>query len=256
MGITVGKLYDPSAVQFLGAIQNRDYTIGKAINELVIDLKNYALWNKMKAIYPMVGQPGVSSSFEVNLKDPNTFRGVFSGSWNFSSNGATPNGSTAYMDTKVNDLNDLGTNAAISVYLNGGSASTGGWNLGVFNGSQITGISINNNNSGENYINVRSSIVSNFTEAFTGGLYTGTTNGTNNVIYKNTTNRGSVSQLHNGINLTHWLGTLNNNGSGGTYWSAYRIALASFANSTFDTTDITNYYTAVQRFQTTLGRQV
>jgi hypothetical protein len=45
----------------------------------------------MKAIYPMVGQAGVSSSFQLNLKDPTTFKGIFSGSWTYASTGVTGN---------------------------------------------------------------------------------------------------------------------------------------------------------------------
>ena len=91
MGITVGKSYDLNAAEFFNATQILTPLQKEAVNQLVVDLKSYGIWNKMKVVYPMVGQAGVSSSFEFNLKDVNTFRGSFSGGWIFSSTGAKPN---------------------------------------------------------------------------------------------------------------------------------------------------------------------
>ena len=42
--------------------------IANAVNNLVLDLKKYGLWTKMKAIYPIVG--GNAWSHKFNLKDP------------------------------------------------------------------------------------------------------------------------------------------------------------------------------------------
>ena len=100
MGITVGKSYDLNAAEFFNATQILTVLQKEAVNTLVTDLKIYNLWDKMKAVYPMVGQAGVSSSFSYNLKDPSTFRGVFSGSWTFASTGITTNGN-AYMNTAL-----------------------------------------------------------------------------------------------------------------------------------------------------------
>jgi hypothetical protein len=102
MGITVGKSYDRNAAEFFNAAQTLTVLQKEAVNTLVTDLKIYNLWDKMKAVYPMVGQAGISGSFSYNLKDPNTFRGTFSGGWTFTSTGAKPNGTSAYMDTGLN----------------------------------------------------------------------------------------------------------------------------------------------------------
>jgi hypothetical protein len=77
----------------------------------------------MKAIYPMVGQAGVSSSFEVNLKDPNTFRGTFSGSWLYSDTGVTGNGEDTYMDTGI----DISTISKDSIHASVYNGKTNLW---------------------------------------------------------------------------------------------------------------------------------
>ena len=116
---------NPEAFNFLDAAgiarTEANGSIIIATCQLTTDLKNYGLWNKMKAVYPFVG--GTSGSHKFNLKDPRdldaAFRLTFSGSWIHSSTGATPDGTTAYADTKLNP-NTIGISAAsihISNYL-------------------------------------------------------------------------------------------------------------------------------------------
>jgi hypothetical protein len=247
-----GVAIDPDAQSFFnrvtaagGTLSNTEKT---AVNQLVLDMKSANVWTPMKAIYPMVGASAAACA--QNLKS-SSFTGSFSSGWTFASTGITGNGVNAFMNTTLNDLTDLGTNATIGVYLNNAGNSL--WDLGVYNGSDITGISIENGIA--NYINIRTNITSVFNEFFTGGLYTGTNNGANSQIYKNATNRATLTQTQNGINLIHYIGALNFNNSPALYASK-RNAFTFFANQNFTSTNITNFYTAVQTFQTTLSRQV
>jgi len=59
---------DPDALAFLTAAGITDATITAAIDTLVLDLKGYGIWTKMKAIYPFVG--GTATTHKYNLKDP------------------------------------------------------------------------------------------------------------------------------------------------------------------------------------------
>ena len=253
-GIVASQIasFDADAVAFFGRVTTAGGSLSltekQAVNQLVLDLKANSLWTPMKAIYPMVGASAAACA--QNLKS-SSFTGTFSSGWTFASTGVTGNGTSAYMDTGLNDLNDLGTNASIGLYLN--NSGNGGWDLGVFNGTNISGISIDN--AGGNFVNIRTALASNFSETYTGGLYLGTDDGTNVNIYKNSTNKGTESQVHNGLNLVHYIGALNFNGSSFLY-STKRNAFTFFANSTFTGTNISNMYTAVQAFQTTLSRNV
>ena len=202
-------------------------------------------------------QAFISNQFKYNLVNPvdsdAAFRLVFNGGWTHSANGATPNGVNAYADTKLNDLNDLGANATIGCYLNLSGANSE-WDLGIYTPPNIVGISVNN--SGNTYVNIKSSVNISFAEpTFIGGLYLGTTNGTNSFSYKNATLQNTVPQTTTGLNFNHYIGALNNSGVSFLN-SSKRNAFTFFANETFTSTNISNLYTAVQAFQTSLSRQV
>ena len=95
---------DPDAVAFLSAAGITDPTIESAVNTLVVDLKGYSIWTKMKAIYPFVG--GTASTHKWNLINPldtnAAFRLTFNGGWTHSANGALPNGTNGYAETYFN----------------------------------------------------------------------------------------------------------------------------------------------------------
>lgn len=101
----VGITTDPDAQAFITAAAITDPTQRTAIDTLVKGMKADGLWTKMKAIYPFVG--GTASTHKWNLKDPRdsdaAFRLVFNGGWTHSANGATPNGTNGYADTKFNN---------------------------------------------------------------------------------------------------------------------------------------------------------
>ena len=99
-----GGAFDPDAQAFFTASGLTGATELNAVNQLVLDLKGYGIWTKMKAIYPMVG--GTAALHKWNLKDPQdtnaAFRLVFTGGWTHSSTGALPNGTNGYANTFLN----------------------------------------------------------------------------------------------------------------------------------------------------------
>jgi hypothetical protein len=118
VGITTPPV-DPDAQAFITAAAITNPTQQAAINTLVVDLKGYSIWTKMKALYPIVG--GTAAQHKFNLKDPRdldaAFRLVFNGGWTHSVNGATPNGTNAYADTKLIANSVLSLNStSIGVY--------------------------------------------------------------------------------------------------------------------------------------------
>jgi hypothetical protein len=111
--------FDTDAQAFITAAAITDPNQQSAINTLVVDLKGYSIWTKMKAIYPMVG--GTSSTHKWNLKDPRdldaAYRLVFNGGWTHSSTGALPNGTNAWANTYLVAQGTLGLNSThVSAY--------------------------------------------------------------------------------------------------------------------------------------------
>jgi len=104
-----GSVLDPDAEAFITAAAITDATQQSAVNQLVVDMKDAAIWTKMKAVYPFVG--GTATSHKWNLVNPvdsdAAFRLTFSGGWTHSSTGALPNGTNGYADTYLNALNEL-----------------------------------------------------------------------------------------------------------------------------------------------------
>lgn len=117
--------FDPTAQTFFTATGITDPTIQSAINTLVVDIKTYGLWSKMKAIYPFVG--GTVTTHKFNLKDPRdldvAFRLTFNGGWTHSANGATPNGTNGFANTFLNPATNLATNNASLGYYGGNVVS-------------------------------------------------------------------------------------------------------------------------------------
>jgi hypothetical protein len=272
MGINIGKVYDLNAAYFLSVAQIRDLTQQRAINTLVTDLKGYGVWDKMKAIYPFIGRSGVSSSYGVNLKEPTTFRGIFSGSWNFNNLGATPDGLTAYMDTGLSpSLSLTNNNTSIGIY---NQTPTEAPKPSVPIGTRIT---TSNNpalfirfysnvyqsmqydgNTFANYIQVSWGANSwNDTKGFWLATRTSSTvhkairNGTV-LVTNTTTNTHNISGLPGNI----FIGA--NSKQDNTAFGEYDSTTKSFAfiGDGLTDTEAANLYTAVQKFQTTLGRQV
>jgi len=221
-----------------------------------LDLKSYSLWTKFSAIYPFVG--GTATSHKYNLKDPRdldaAYRIQFNGGWTHNSDGIRGDGSTGYADTFAamntaaipNRLNHF------SVYIKilpSGTQYNGILDTGVlraFGGAW---------GSGQNWF----ASLQNFSNSGIAsqiGFVNGTVTSTSaSALYRNGTsiwtpnNPGSMTNQYN-----YYLGATNYDGSPGFY-NTTNIAFASLGGS-MNATDASNFYTAVQAFQTTLGRQV
>jgi hypothetical protein len=227
-----------------------------AIYQLVSDLQSYSIWDKMKAIYPMVGQAGVSSSFEVNLKDPSTFRGTFFGGWTFASTGIQGNGTNAYMDTGFNSSIEVALNShAYGIYLpNNYSSGTLFQELGAY-GPGDYGTILYGNFGGSSYNRIHSNEWNGIYQAGNGFILATRTdanvtrNFLNGVFKIASSEASTLASPYN-----YYIGARGNNGSG-IFFSPKLISFAMMSDGLTDT-EAANLYTAVQRFQTTLGRQV
>jgi hypothetical protein len=125
---------DSDASAFITAAGLTDPTQKSAINTLVKDMKAAGLWTKMKAVYPMVG--GTATSMKFNLKDPRdldaAFRLTWSGGWTYSATGATPNGTNAFADTKLND-SILTPNSSHLSFYSRTNINQAAYDIGLFN---------------------------------------------------------------------------------------------------------------------------
>ncbi len=222
-----------------------------AITTLINDLNNYGIWTKMKAIYPMVGASAAACA--QNLKS-SSFTGTFSSGWTFASTGVTPNGSSAYFDTTINILNDLSqNNTSISVYLRSDIANS---NISIGGGDGNFTITLFPKAGGLAYTNIFTNGITNNTgNSDSRGFYQLTRIASNSFAYfkNNTKTTFNVASVI-GIDCSLYLGAYNQQGTTVRYDSREN-AFASIGDGLTDT-EASNFYTAVQAFQTTLSRQV
>jgi hypothetical protein len=261
-----GAAFDPDAQAFITAAGITDNTQKTAINTLVVSLKGYGIWTKMKAIYPFVG--GTATTHKWNLKNPldtdAAFRLVFAGGWTHSSNGALPNGTNGYASTFLIPSTSLLASSKHLSYYSRTSSTTSGFSS-----------SIGSDNGGDGYcrFTIRQTNGANINNS--ASLYGNTTNG--NLQYVNTDGKGFYNSIRlnadhkffkNAVSVgtTSGLGTSSqsireivigaaNSGGAYTYYDNKECAFASIGDGLTDT-EAGNFYTAVQNFNTTLGRQV
>jgi hypothetical protein len=213
-----------------------------ATKTLVADLKAYGIWSAMKAIYPMVGASAEACA--QNLKS-SSFTGTFTSGWTFASTGVTPNGTSAFFDTTLNPngftsfhqsyysrtTNTTGRDMGIESF--DIIISLGGTFYGRFGASNV--VTANGDSKGF-YLNTESPSLSH--KAFKNNSQLGTT------------------QTFGGAypNFKNYIGAISV-ANVATYFTVRQCAFASMGDGLTDT-EASNFYTAVQAFQTTLSRQV
>ena len=264
LGIRVGNSnisgggFDADAQAYFDRVSTANGTLSttekNAVNQLVIDLKANSLWTPMKAIYPMVGASAAACA--QNLKS-SSFTGTFSSGWTFASTGVSGNGLSAFMNTDlIPSLILTQDSTHLSFYSRTNVISTQ-QDMGIqtvipyrFN----LEISYSGNLSSDQY-NYLTGRVS-FANADSRGFYIGSrTNSTTHKAFKNnaqigSTNIGSSSSLSL-ISSSIYIGVAN----GSSNYSTKQCSFSSIGDGLTDT-QASDFYTAVQAFQTTLSRQV
>ena len=254
---------DADANAFIAAAAITDTTQKAAIDKLVVDLKGYGIWTKMKAIYPFIG--GTAAQHKFNLRSPldtdAAFRLVFNGGWTHSSTGSTPNGVNGFANTffKVSNWTTK-DNCHMSYYsrtnVNGPQVEIGLFDVASCNNS----LAVRYNDSFQSLLNLAGNsgwlLVANTNSS---GQFMANRNAVNTLnSWKNGVKQGQVASTSFTTvfnpTLNYTLGAYNDAGTPAAY-SAKQAAFASFGDGLTDT-EAANYYTSVQTFQTTLGRNV
>jgi hypothetical protein len=217
----------------------------------------------MKAIYPFVG--GTAFSHKFNLKDPRdldaAYRLVFNGGWTHTGTGAQPNGTTGYADTKwTQSINGTINNQSLSVYNRTNNTYNGvdmgarvglqsDLSLAAYGGSPIVGRINTYANSAQ------------ISGTITGFWQINRVNTLSQTLYLN--NQSSTSTITTStdiVNIPIYIGAmnvpwLNNAPTYAGYFSNREQAFASIGDGLTDG-EAAAFYTAVQTYQTSLGRAV
>ena len=255
----VGTSLDADASAFITAAAITDATQQSAIDTLVTGLKTDGIWTKMKAIYPFVG--GTATTHKFNLKDPRdldaAFRLVFTGGWTHSSNGALPNGTNAFADTKLIPSSILTSNSAHLSYYSRTNTTNANCVIGAVQPA-LNNLRLIPNLGGAEYVeNNALSFGRVKTTVNSLGLFiTSRIISTEYKYYKDSTQSGAtlISSSVTPPSNTVYISAQNNLGAAALY-SPCQTAFSTIGDG-LSNTDAANLYTRVQAFQTTLSRQV
>jgi hypothetical protein len=250
--------FDPDAQAFITAANITNTTQQNAINTLVVDLKGYGVWSKMKAIYPFVG--GTASTHKFNLKDPRdldaAFRLVFNGGWTHSTNGALPNGTNGYADTYyLPSTQAIQNNHHVSIYSR--VNTTGNFcDIGAANDAvEAARSALYSKFDANAYQSLNSNGYSVWANPNSLGYYVSNRTASNvmNVwkdgIKKDTQTIASITPAIR----NYFIGALNRNPTNG--YSNRQYSFATIGDGLTDT-EASNLYLAVQNYQVALSRQV
>jgi hypothetical protein len=226
-----------------------------AILDLITDLVEDGLWDKMKAIYPMVGASAAACA--QNLKS-SSFTGTFTATgWTFASTGVTPNGTSAFFNTDFNPNANLSKDSSHMSYYSRTDNNGGLIDMGV-EGTAPTRLIMHIKFSGVAYYDQNDqgagrlsfSMLTQKSACFSLmsrtaiNLQIGQING----VTKGTNIGTNISQLPNDV---VYIGKINN----ANFYTNRQCAFASIGDGLTDT-EASDFYTAVQAFQTTLNREI
>ena len=250
---------DVDAQSFVVAAGLTSSVQANAVNTLVASLKSAGIWTKMKAIYPMVG--GSAASHKFNLKDPRdldaAFRLAFTAGWVHSSTGVKPNGTSDYANTFLS-ANLVESTNHLSYYSRTELVNTE-CEMGIY----ISGIpKVFQLRLAANYVTGSGVIPSNGRVLFTTitdarGFWLGSKrSNSDREAYFNGTSQGTSTLIDTTISgaFQYYIGARNDDGAPYLF-STKECAFSSIGDGLTDT-EASNFYTAVQTYQTALGRQV
>ncbi len=254
-GVVSGGLRSETTA-FLMATGITDSNQISAIDTLVGSLIDQGIWGKLLACYPFVGGNSIAHRF--NLKDPRdldvAFRLSFVGTWIHSANGVQPDlNNSAYANTFFVPNTALASisNAHHGVYIRQPSLA-GRCDYGVTaSGNEFT---LYQNFGGSYYARINDGGGALKTSPGASWHLNVRSNSSQITVYDRAVGTNYNVNAAARPNLPVFFGGFNNNGSPATFangvYAFFSLGLA------LDSTEATNYYNAIQAFQTALGRAI
>ena len=254
--------YDPDAQAFITAVATLTTPQEVAVNDLVLALKSASLWSKIYCYYPNVG--GTASAHKWNLKDPRdldaAYRLLFYGGMTHNANGFTGNGTNAYADTKLIPSSVMIQDDTAMVYVSGTNSGANSVEIGVANAAANPRILLNTRwSSGEAASDMYNTLTGRVVQwvADGSGIFIATrTSSSVHKLFRNgvqigSTNTGASGSL-SGANVS---AIINAYKQGGTlaFYSSKNCKGAGLLKGLTDA-DVANLNTAIQNFNTALGR--
>lgn len=257
---TSGPATDSDATAYISATGLTGSTAQQAVHDLFAALKTAGVWTKIVAGYMFVG--GTYDLHKWNFKNPTNSNGAYRltsyGTVTHDANGVQFN-SDGFLNTYVRtDSNPVQNNVHVAIYSRTNTAKNNTNDIGneETNGSMWIKVNLRNA-AGNMEINMNNNIGSpaSVANANSQGFYVSSRAASNQIYnYKNGAAIGTnpVSQTSGGTSdQSVYIG----GSASRSFYSNRQYAFASIGAALSDA-EVAAYYTAVQAFQTALGRQV
>ena len=229
-----------------------DATISGAVRSLALRLDDYGIWSKVRALYPFVG--GTATTHKYNLKDPRdldaAYRMVFAGGWTHDANGVTGNGVNTSGDSRL--ANNVPGQNSLTLGVYNRTAGSGGveWSGSVTPRTWLAG-----NISGTAYFDVNNGASTATTTApadVRGTLMSSRIVSSATELNLNGQGQRTTAAASSAPSATNFIfGQF----SGGGFVTSRNYA-AAWITDGLTAEEETHFRSAMQTFQTTLGRNV
>lgn len=248
--------YDVNAASFFTVAGITSVSQKQAVNTMVNSLKSGGLWTKFLALYPIVG--GTATSHSYNLINTSQYQITWVNSPTQSSNGVDFDGATQYGKLGLAPSVALTTNSTALHYYSRENVAFTSVDIGVMNSTtqriqlilSTTGGLLLSDQYGTS--NGRLSIA----VADTRGMFTASrTSSSNHFVSRNGSSIGSNSTSEGTMPSYELYIGAQNNADSPTLFASRQCAFAA-VSSGMSTTEAASFYTIVQAYQTSLGRQV
>lgn len=258
---SIYPIADSDATAFLSAAAITDFVQSIAINELVLDLKRFSLWNKLYAIYPFVG--GTANTHKFNLKDPRdldaAYRLTYSGGLIHSATGMLPNGSTGYANTKfIPSMLASINSGSLSVYSRTDTIAGGKAEIGSVNTATSYFCILTKYTGNLGYGGINDGLTAAGAVTTSSGFYVATRTGATTIkMFKNGATVFSLGTASNTQNTLYpvVIGALMNSSGTPNNYSDRECAFASIGDGLTDI-ECANLYSSVQKYQGMLNRSL
>lgn len=258
--------YDSASTTFFNAVSTAGVTLTSgqmsAVDTLITALKSASIWSSLSAVYPMIG--GTAAAHAINAKSPGTYNISWSGTVTHSANGVLGDQSTGFGNTGLVPSTVFGgSNNAVSMGFysrtqdHSGALQVDMGALNSYTQALALGEDIDNSNGKIFYVYGSSFATSADSTRTTTGFLVGTKPDSNTYLYKN----GSLLATYTGAQSTSaptlpvYILAWNNNGGGAQYFTKRQIAFA-FVGAALPQSSMSAFYSAVQAYQISLGRNV
>jgi hypothetical protein len=262
MGFDAAGFIDPDAAACFARVTAAGGTLSNteknAVNTLVVTMKANGIWTPMKAVYPMVGASAAACA--QNLKS-SSFTGTFTSGWTFASTGVTPNGTSAYFNTTVIPSSNLTSgNTHASVYIRTNTSAGAKQELGSNDTPPAGGeYSIITKFTGDLaypiICSTTNTLFPTYSNTNSQGFWVINRENTTNIQYYNRSTKVVDTAQTNGMSTRSLYVGARNSPIGADRFSDRQNAFVSIGDG-LTSTQASNFYTAVQAFQTTLSRNV